>query len=224
MGLIASLQRFRRRMADQGVQASLIKLWNDHIFRLTHSVVVEFRAEWQGPPGDGKLPEGIDYMCLAEGDSLPPLCDWLVHRAPAFRQMLRDGKLALFITRDGIAYGCVWVSLTSHRDRKAHEFYEVRPGEAYHYCWLLDPDQRNSRLGMLLCRQTMHHLRKTGIHRQFGIVDLTNAASYLVQYYFGYRECGQKVTHLYILGTQWTFLSRYSGNLGPQRPSRSAPA
>lgn len=221
MGLSVTLHNFQHRLADRGLKATLAKAWKDHVFRITHSVMVEFRTEWQGPLGEGKLPDGVDFLCIAGDEPLPPLCDWLADRAPAFRQMLRDGKQAMFITRDGIAHGCAWLSLTSHRDRKAHEYYEVLPGEAYHYCWLLDPDQRNSRLGMLLCRQTMHHLRNIGIRRQFGIVDLTNEASYLVQYYFGYRECGQKVTHLYVLGTQWTFLSRYQGTLGPQRKSRS---
>lgn len=224
MGLNASLRRLSARFADQGVKATLAKMWKDHFFRITHSVMVEFRSEWQGNLGDGKLPDGVDCVHVAADAPLPVLCDWLAHRAPAFRQMLCDGKQALFITRDSVAYGCVWISLTSHRDRKAHEFYRVMPGEAYHYCWLLDPDHRNSRLGMLLCRHTMHHLRGLGIRRQFGIVDLTNAASYLVQYYFGYRECGQKVTHLYVLGTQWTITSQYSGNLGPQRKSRNVAA
>jgi RimJ/RimL family protein N-acetyltransferase len=224
MSLHASWRRFRSRLADQGVGPTLVKLWKDHVFRITQSVVVEFRAEWQAPLGEGVLPAGVEFVSLVGDDPLPPLCDWLAHRAPAFRQMLRDGKRALFITRDGVAYGCVWLSLISHHDAKAHESYEVLPGEAYHYCWLLDPDQRNSKLSMVLCRQTMRHLHGLGIRRQFGIVDLTNAASYLVQYYFGYRECGQKVTHLYILGTQWTIKSRYEGNLGPQRRSRVAAA
>lgn len=224
MGLNTALKRLSARIADRGLKATLVKVWQDHVFRITHSVMVEFRAEWQGVLGDGTLPDGVDCVRVVGDDPLPVLCDWLAHRAPAFRQMLRDGKHALFITRDGIACGCVWISLTSHRDRKAHEFYRVMPGEAYHYCWLLDPDQRNSRLGMLLCRYTMHYLRDLGIRRQFGIVDLTNAPSYLVQYYFGYRECGQKVTHIYVLGTQWTITSRYSGNLGPQRKSRTVAA
>ncbi|HQS95808.1 hypothetical protein [Novosphingobium sp. 17-62-19] len=219
-----ALKRLSARIADRGLKSTLAKVWQDHVFRITHSVMVEFRAEWQGVLGDGKLPDGVDCLRVVGDDPLPVLCDWLAHRAPAFRQMLRDGKHALFITRDGIACGCVWISLTSHQDRKAHEFYRVMPGEAYHYCWLLDPDQRNSRLGMLLCRYTMHYLCDLGIRRQFGIVDLTNAASYLVQYYFGYRECGQKVTHIYVLGTQWTITSRYSGNLGPQRKSRTVAA
>lgn|GEM_PF-6250894 len=224
MGLNAPFQRMRARIANQGLKATLAKVWKDHIFRITHSVMVEFRSEWQGAVGEGALPPGVTCVRIAKGQQLPELCEWLAHRQPAFEQMLDDGKQALFIARDGIAYGCVWISLTSHRDRKAHEFYRVLPGEAYHYCWLLDPDHRNSRLGMLLCRQTIHHLRDLGIRRQFGIVDLTNAASYLVQYYFGYRECGQKVTHLYVLGTQWTVTSAYSGTLGPQRKSRNAVA
>lgn len=224
MGLIASLHRFRRRVSDQGVLPSLAKLRKDHIFRITHSVILEFRAEWQKPLGLGNLPDGVGFVILPSDEPLPALSDWLAPRKAAFEAMLADGKNAVFITEGGIAYGCAWISLTPHRDRKAHEFYDVLPGEAYHYCWLLDPAKRNSKLGMLLCRKTMRYLRRIGITRQFGIVDLTNKASYLIQYYFGYREMGQKVTHIYVLGSQWTRLSRYSGNLGPQRKSRSGPA
>jgi L-amino acid N-acyltransferase YncA len=224
MGLIASLGRFRRRVAEHGVGASLAKLWKDHIFRITHSVILEFRAEWQKPLGLGTLPEGVGFVILPADQTLPELCDWLAPRKAAFEAMLADGKNAVFVTEGGVAYGCAWISLTPHRDRKAHEFYDVRPGEAYHYCWLLDPAKRNSKLGMLLCRKTMRYLRRIGIQRQFGIVDLTNKASYLIQYYFGYREMGHKVTHIYVLGTQWTVPSRYSGTLGPQRKSRAAAA
>jgi hypothetical protein len=221
MAGIASLARLGGRIRSDGVWATLAKAWRDHVFQVTHSVIVEFRPEWRAPLKDTPLPDGITCTVVEPGGTLPPLCDWLAHRRPAFKAMLQDGKTGIFVLEGGLACGCAWISFTDHRDRKAREFYRVEPGEAYHYCWLLDPARRNSKLGMIICRRALLYLGHKGIRRQFGIVDLTNVASYLIQIYFGYRECGRRVTHIYILGTQWTIQSRYTGTLGPVRKSRS---
>lgn len=212
------------RLRSEGLAATARKFWRDHVFRITHSVVVEYRQGWRPVKAGSEMPANLEFVVIEGNSAVPPLCDWLAWREPAFRQMLAAGKTGLMILVEGVAVACAWISFTDHRDRKAHEFYRVPPGEAYHYCWLVDPGCRNSQIGLILCRRTMQFLAERGITRQFGIVDLTNAASYLIQIFFGYRECGTKITHYYILGTQWTRVSAYAGLLGPQRRTRQQTA
>ncbi len=214
------LGKLATRLRKQGLGGTLAKFWRDHIFRITQSVIVEYREGWRKVTAVRSLPDGLSMVIVEGNDPIPPLCDWLAWRRTGFESMLAQGKTGLLMLLDDKVVGCVWLSFSDHRDAKAHEFYAVPPGEAYHYCWLVDPDCRNSQIGLILCRQTMSYLASRGITRQFGIVDLTNDASYLIQIFFGYRECGTKVTHYYILGTQWTRISAYTGLLGPQRRSR----
>ncbi len=109
----------------------------------------------------------------------------------------------------------MWVALSDHHDPASREYYPVAPGEAYHYCWMVDPTSRRTNVGIPLCRYVMATLAKRGIERQFGVVDRVNRASYLIQQRFGYRECGVRVKHYVVCGARFTRLSRYEGTLGP---------
>ena len=72
MGLNTAIKRLSARIADKGVKATLAKVWQDHVFRITHSVMVEFRAEWQVTLGDGKLPDGV--ACVHVAGRRSPAC------------------------------------------------------------------------------------------------------------------------------------------------------
>lgn len=205
--------RLRRRLAERGAWSTLRKAWGDHVFRSSESVILECRPEWlqlAAPHAGGAL----TYVAAGKGDDLPPMDPWLAPRAADFRSMLAAGKRGLFVLRDGKAVGCAWVALADHHDAEARESYPVAPGEAYHYCWLVEPGERRRGTGLALARFALAWLRDAGIRRQFGVVDRANRASYRVLSHFGYRECGMRVRHLYLLHTRWTRQSRYGGTLG----------
>lgn len=208
-----ALARLRARIAERGLAATVAKLWGDRIFRHSASVILEYRREWGGRSTYPSPRPGQSFVTVRGDAALPPLCPFLAPRARDFARMAQEGKVGMFVLEKGVAVGCAWLSLSDHRDRAAREFYRVPPGEAYHYCWLVAPEQRAG-ASMALCRYVMAVTAEIGITRQFGVVDRRNAASYRVQMHYGYRECGQLVRHFYILGTRWTRMSRYTGILG----------
>lgn len=191
----------------------LRKAFGDHVYRRSDSVVLECRRGWLNvaPPREGN---GLSFMTLAGGERVPPLCAWLAHRGRDFDAMQAAGKLGVFVLRDGVAIGCAWIAFEDHHDPVAREHYRVGADEAYHYCWLIDPVERPRGTGLALARHVLAILHARGIVRQFGVVDRTNRASYRVLRYFGYRECGVRVRHIYLLHTRWTITGRYSGTLG----------
>ncbi|WP_375270799.1 GNAT family N-acetyltransferase [Sphingomonas sp.] len=195
--------RLRRRLG---------KAWADHVYRSSESVVLECRREWIRA-GLGKT-TGLSFVTATDPGALPPLCDWLSGRAPAFQDMCRAGKVGLFVLRDGAAVGCAWLALSDHHDPASREFYAVRPGEAYHYCWLVEPAERRRGGGLALARYALHVMQELGIERQFGVIDRDNRASYQVQRHFGYRECGIRVRHFHLFHQRWTRVSSYTGTLG----------
>ena len=190
----------------------LRKWWGDHVYRSSESVMVECRPEWMRA-GAGDHP-GLTFATAEAGDDIPSLGPWLARRRAAFERMRDAGKLGVFVLRDGVAVGCAWLAFSDHRDRQSREFYRVRPGEAYHYCWLVAPEERARGTTLALCRRLVQLLAARGITRQFGIVDRDNRASYLVQRHFGYRECGVRVRHFHLLHQRWTRVSAYEGTLG----------
>lgn len=197
------------------------KAVGDHVFRQSASVMLELR-DTGAPLGAVRLDPGVRLLLLRCGDILPPLCPFLAHRRRDFEAMLADGKLGFLVLRDGTAVGCAWASLSDHHDRKAREHYPVAAGEAYHYCWLLDPAERSRGTALPFARWMLSTLHGMGIRRTFAVVDRSNRASYRILERFGYRECGMLVRHLYLLHTRWTHLSRYRGSLGlyDPRPGR----
>jgi RimJ/RimL family protein N-acetyltransferase len=211
--------RLRRRVAEQGLGHTVLKLLGDHVFRHSASVVLECRSEWQNAAPARPVP-GLDFMVVRQNDALPPLCPWLGPRRADFQQMLTDGKVGLFALRDGQAVGCVWLSLKDHHDPKSREHYPVAPGEAYQFCALTEPSERRRGTTLALGRFGLTAMRQLGVHRLFGVVDRQNRASYQVMRYFGYRECGMLVRHFCIFHTRWTRVSRYAGTLGLRGPGK----
>lgn len=188
------------------------KAWGDHVYRSSESVILECRREWvRAGVGTG---QELSFATVMDAAALPPLCSWLAPRARAFADMCRAGKVGLFVLRDGVAVGCAWLALSDHRDRGSREFYRVRPGEAYHYCWLVEPAERPRGGALALSRYVLRAMADLGIERQFGVIDRDNRASYQIQRHFGYRECGIRVRHFHLFHQRWTWLSRYSGTLG----------
>ena len=196
-------------------RARLRKAWGDHVYRSSESVVMECRREWIRA-GVGTAP-GLSFVTVTDPAALPPLCAWLAPRTAAFAGMCRAGKVGLFVLRDGVAVGCAWLALSDHHDRGAREFYRVAPGEAYHYCWLVELAERPRGGALALARYALHVMAELGIERQFGVIDRDNRASYQIQRHFGYRECGVRVRHFHLFHRRWTRLSRYAGTLGLHR-------
>lgn len=174
--------------------------------------MLECRREWVRV-GSKEMP-GLSFVTATGAAALPPLCAWLAPRARAFAAMCRAGKVGLFVLRDGVAVGCAWLALDDHHDRGSREFYRVMPGEAYHYCWLVEPAERPRGGALGLSRYALHVLGELGIERQFGVIDRDNRASYQIQRHFGYRECGIRVRHFHLFHQRWTRVSRYQGTLG----------
>ncbi len=191
----------------------MAKAWRDHVFRHSVSVIVEYRREWGGRSTHPIPRAGQSFVTAHTPAQVPPLCPFLAHRAGDFARMTTEGKIGLFVLEQDVAVGCAWLSRADHHDREARELYRVGPGEAYHYCWLVAPDQR-ARASMALARYVMAVTAEMGIARQFGVVDRVNTASYRVQMHYGYRECGQLVRHFYLLGIRWTRFGTYRGTLG----------
>lgn len=218
---MARLARLRARVTERGWRAAAAKIAGDHLFRLSTSVILECRAEWLRVAAPTQ--QRYRYLRCAADDTLPPLGPWLHHRERDFRAMLRDGKVGLFLLLDGVAVGCAWLALSDHRDAAAREFYRVAPGEAYHYCWLVDPAERTRGGGLALARYALTEIRAMGIRRIFGVVDRANNASYRVLTHMGYRECGVSVHHLYLLHRRFTWTRRYRGELGLYRARRARP-
>jgi GNAT superfamily N-acetyltransferase len=206
------LAKMSARVAERGWRGAAAKLVADHVFRLSTSVILECRADWlRVARPDARA---YRFVLCRDGDALPPLCAWLAHRARAFGAMLAEGKVGLFMLRDGVAVGCAWLALSDHHDREAREFYAVAPGEAYHYCWLVDPAERSRGGGLALARYALTQIREMGVSRSFGVVDRVNRASYRVLSHMGYREAGVKVHHLYLLHRRFTWTRPYRGTLG----------
>lgn len=214
---LPALDRFATRLRERGIAATLRKLFADHVYRRSESVIVEYCPGW-GRPARGAAIAGLSFVTVRTAAEVPPLCDWMAWRASDFRRMAQAGELGVFVLDAGVAVGCVWVSLRDHHDRRTREFYAVGPNEAYHYCWMVDPGNRRRNVALPLCREVCRVLDGMGIERQFGVVDRVNAASYKIQIYFGYREAGVRVVHYEVLGTRWTRMSRYTGTLGLIEP------
>lgn len=210
-----AIDRWRRRLREAGLRDTLAKAFGDHVYRRSSSVVLEYRTEWGALGRAFDIPAGVAFVTVeGAGATLPRLGGWLAPRQVAFQAMLAAGKIGVFAVEHGAAVGCAWLSLTDHHDAESREHYRVAPGEAYHYCWLVDPARRRANIALPLCRAVLLELRGRGVTRQFGVIDRTNRASYLIQQRFGYRECGIEVIHLYVLRTRWTWTRRYQGVLG----------
>jgi len=207
--------RWAARARADGLAATAAKIFRDHVYRRSSSVVMEYRQEWGGGTGRPFTPDdGFDYRMVEGADPLPPLGRWLARRRGDFERMLAEGKSASFVSDADGAFGCLWLSFTDHRDPASREFYRVGPGEVYHYCWLLDPAKRNSSAGLNMFRYTLGHAGGRGVTRAFGVIDRVNRPSYQIHRRFRYRESGVEVIHLYLLRTRWTFTRTYAGELG----------
>ena len=210
-----TLGRWSDRLRSRGVRATLAKAFEDHVYRRSSSVIMEYRREWGGDIGRDFTPtDGLHYSIAERGDPLPVLGAWLSRRRADFERMLADGKVAVFVADADGAFGCLWLAFSDHRDPESKEFYAVPPGEVYHYCWLLDPDRRRSNAALNMMRVTFAELRRRGATRQFGVIDRVNRPSYQIHKRFHYREAGVEVIHLYLLRTRWTWTRRYEGQLG----------
>ncbi len=215
------LARISQRLREHGVGPTLRKAFADFIFRASTSVILEYRPGDHRVGANAEIPAWLSFMVLRDGNTVPPLCEWMAHRRDAFGAMLANGKIGIFALYEGVAVGCAWIALSDHHDAESREFYRVPPGEAYHYCWMIDPSVRRRNIGLPLCRYVMKTLGDMGIQRQFGVVDRVNRASYKIQSHFGYTECGVKVMHYCILGTRWTRMGRYQGVLGTTTPGKA---
>ncbi len=210
----ARAARIANRLREAGLGATLRKAVRDHLFHASDSVIVEYRRGW-GEVRRLQPAAGLRLVVLRGSDPVPPLCDWMAWRAPEFERMLAESKTGIFLLDGDRAIGCAWFSLADHHDPAAGEHFRVLPGEAYHYCWMLDPAERRGNAGTTLLREVMAVLDALGIERQFGVVDIENRASYLLQYRYGYRECGRMVTHYRLLGRRFVRIRAYRGTLGP---------
>ena len=210
--------RLRTRLRERGLCATLRKAVADHVYRRSTSVIVEFRAEWAGRGNRVMRPDWLSFAVLRLPGELPALGDWLAPRRDDFTAMLAAGKIGVMALDQGRAISCLWLSLADHDDPAAREHYAVRPREAYHYCWLTDPDSRRRNVTLPLCRFLLSKFGELGIDRTFGVVDRVNRASYLILRHFGYRERGVRVIHIHLLRWRWTLLSRYAGVLGTTEP------
>lgn len=214
----------RRRLARDGLPATLRKAIGDHVFRHSASVVMELRRE-DARIGPIRPNESLRFAILRDGDEVPRLCRFLSHRREDFIASLAGGKLGFFVLRDDVAVGCAWVALSDHYDSRMRERYRVAPGEAYHYSWLLDPAERPRGTALLFARWLMQALLEMGVERMFGVIDRDNRASYRIHQHFRYRESGLLVRHFHLLHLRWTRMSRYDGTLGlhDPMPGQTAP-
>lgn len=210
----ATVARLAGRVRESGLRGTLSKAFADHVYRRSTSVVLEYRRNWGDLGRDFDPPPDLTFTTVTPEDSLPPLGRWLARRENDFRDMLANGKTGVFASDASGAVACVWLAFSDHHDARSREFYPIAPGEAYHYCWLVDPDRRRSTIAMSLCRHVFAYLRGIGVERQFGVVDRVNRPSFTILKRFGYRECGVEVIHLYLLRTRWTWTRRYAGDLG----------
>lgn len=211
----AVLGRLVARARERGLRAVARKVFEDHIYRRSSSVIMEYRCEWGRDTGRDFVPaDGLNYGIVEPGQPVPPLGRWLARRRGDFERMLGDGKVGSFVSDEDGAFGCLWLSFDDHRDRASQEFYRVAPGEVYHYCWLLDPDRRKSNAALNMFRFTLAYARGRGVTRQFGVIDRVNRPSYQIHKRFHYREAGIEVIHLYLFRTRWTFTRPHEGQLG----------
>ena len=211
----AVLGRLIARTRQRGLAATARKAFEDHLYRRSSSVIMEYRREWGGGTGREFVPtDGLTYQIVGRGQPVPPLGVWLARRRADFQRMLADGKVGSFVSDENGAFGCLWLSFDDHHDPASREFYRVARGEVYHYCWLLDPDHRRSNAALNMFRFTLAYARERETTRMFGVIDRVNRPSYQIHKRFHYREAGVEVIHLYVLHTRWTFMRRYDGTLG----------
>jgi hypothetical protein len=211
----AVLGRLTARARERGLRATAVKFWQDHLYRRSSSVIMEYRRDWGGNIGRPFVPEdGFTYEIVDPGQPVPALGTFLARRRADFEAMLAQGKVGSFVSDEDGAFGCLWLSFTDHRDPASREFYRVAPGEVYHYCWLLDPEKRRSNVALNMFRYTLAYAVARGTDRLFGVIDRVNRPSYQIHKRFKYREAGIEVIHLYLLRTRWTFLRPYTGELG----------
>ena len=212
---VAVLGRLARRTRERGLRATAKKFFEDHLYRRSSSVIMEYRTEWGGNIGRPFTPDdGFSYQVVEPGQPVPALGAWLERRRDDFEAMLADGKVGSFVSDADGAFACLWLSFEDHRDRASREFYRVGPREVYHYCWLLDPDRRKSNVALNMFRYTLAYAIGRGAERLFGVIDRVNRPSYQIHKRFKYREAGTEVIHLYLLRTRWTLTRPYTGELG----------
>lgn len=211
----ALLGRLASRARERGLAATARKIFDDHIYRRSSSVIMEYRREWGGGIGREFEPaDGFRYQIVEPGGTIPALGSFLARRRADFEGMLREGKVGAFVSDEDGAFSCLWLSFDDHRDAASREFYPVASGEVYHYCWLLDPEKRRSNVALNTMRYMFYYAKRRGVSRQFGVIDRVNRASYQIHKRFHYREAGIEVIHLYLLRTRWTFTRTYQGELG----------
>lgn len=212
--------RLRRRIARDGLRATVAKFVGDHVYRSSDSVVLEchWRRVRAAPP---RSQPGMDFRMVRRGEAAPPLCPWLAPRRRDFAAMLEAGKVGLFVLRDGVAVGCAWMALSDHHDARVREHYPVGPSEAYQYSLLLDPAERPRGTAMIFMRWTFGIMPLLGVERLFVVVDRENHASYRVLQHFGYREAGTLVRHRHLFHWRWTRMSAYRGTLGIAGPRQA---
>ncbi|WP_375285636.1 hypothetical protein [Sphingomonas sp.] len=211
----AVLGRLVARARERGLSATARKLFEDHVWRRSSSVIMEYRREWGGGVGREFEPaDGFRYEMVEPGQPVPPLGRFLARRRGDFERMLADRKVGAFVSDEEGAFSCLWLSFEDHRDPESREFYAVAPGEVYHYCWLLDPEKRKSNAALNMMRYVFAYAKRRGVTRQFGVIDRVNRPSYQIHKRFHYREAGIEVIHLYLLRTRWTFTRPYKGELG----------
>ena len=211
----AAVGRIVTRAREQGLRATAVKVFEDHLYRRSSSVVMEYRREWGGNVGRDFIPaDDFTYQVVEPGQPVPTLGAWLRRRRADFERMLAEGKVGSFVSDADGAFACLWLSFDDHRDPTSREFYRVGPREVYHYCWLLDPDRRRSNVALNMFRFTLAYAVRRGTDRMFGVIDRVNRPSYQIHKRFKYREAGIEVIHLYLLRTRWTFTRAYRGELG----------
>lgn len=207
------LDKLRTRLAENGLAATLRKAFGDHVFRHSASVMLEVESA-AARPGRVRLDPDMRMVEVRAAAELPPLGSFLARRRDDFLAMLAAGKRGYFVLRNEAAVGCAWVALSDHHDPRMRERYPVARGEAYHYSWLLAPEERPRGTALVFFRWMLVTLRDQGFTRLFGVIDRDNRASYRVHQRFGYRETGLLIRHIHLFRQHVTLMKRYDGTLG----------
>jgi hypothetical protein len=137
-------QRISQRLREHGVGPTLRKAFADFIFRASTSVILEYRRGDHRVGANAEIPAWLSFMVLRDGDTVPPLCDWMAHRRDAFGAMLANGKPPLATTASCYAachrIVCYW------KNRSANELRR--------FVLLTNPSARTA--GVLLSFQPRH--------------------------------------------------------------------